>query len=95
MPISATALQRLSENHRQFLRFIERRVGSREAAEDILQDAFVRGLEKGGMLRNEESVVAWFYRVLRNGIVDYYRKGAANCSARKDLPGRRAVAPSL
>src|SRR5688572_4203930 len=31
----------LVENHRRFLQFLERRVGSREVAEDILQDAFV------------------------------------------------------
>jgi RNA polymerase sigma-70 factor (ECF subfamily) len=29
----------LVENHRRFLAFLERRVGSREVAEDILQDA--------------------------------------------------------
>ena len=32
----------LLENHRAFLRFLERRVGDRMIAEDILQDAFVR-----------------------------------------------------
>jgi DNA-directed RNA polymerase specialized sigma24 family protein len=31
------------ENHRQFLAFLEHRVGNRATAEDILQDAFVRG----------------------------------------------------
>jgi RNA polymerase sigma-70 factor (ECF subfamily) len=31
----------LVDNHRQFLGFLERRLGDRALAEDILQDAFV------------------------------------------------------
>ena len=70
-------VQALVENHRKFLAFLERRVHSREVAEDILQDAFVRGLPRAGQLRDEESVVAWFYRSLRNALVDHYRKQGA------------------
>jgi DNA-directed RNA polymerase specialized sigma24 family protein len=35
----------LLENHRRFLAFLERRVGDRAVAEDILQEAFVRNLK--------------------------------------------------
>jgi RNA polymerase sigma-70 factor (ECF subfamily) len=59
--------------HRDFLSFLERRVGSRAIAEDILQEAFVRGMGRveGG---NEGSIIAWFYRTLRNAAVDYHRR---------------------
>jgi RNA polymerase sigma-70 factor (ECF subfamily) len=72
--LSRQALDRLLEGRRQFLAFIRSRVESPEAAEDILQEAFVRGIEKGGALRDEETAVAWFYRVLRNAIIDHYRQ---------------------
>lgn len=72
--LSPEAIKRLVEGRQQFLAFLEKRVQSKAAAEDILQAAFVRSLEKGGAVRDEESVVAWFYRVLRNGIIDYYRQ---------------------
>ena len=62
------------ENHRRFLAFLERRVGSRAQAEDILQAAFVRGIEKAGSIRDTESAVAWFYRLLRNAVIDHYRR---------------------
>jgi RNA polymerase sigma-70 factor (ECF subfamily) len=65
------------ENHRQFLSFLERRVGSRPLAEDILQDAFARGLDKLDQLRSDESAVAWFYRVLRNSVIDHHRRRAS------------------
>lgn len=71
--VTPALLQVLVDNHREFLAFVERRVGDRAAAEDILQEAFVRGIEKGGALRSEESARAWFYRVLRNAIVDRHR----------------------
>jgi RNA polymerase sigma factor (sigma-70 family) len=68
------AVATLVENHRQFLAFVEKRVGSREVAEDILQDAFVRGLARADQLRDQESVVAWFYRSLRNAMIDHWRR---------------------
>jgi RNA polymerase sigma factor (sigma-70 family) len=68
----------LVANHRQFLAFLERRVGSRAIAEDILQDAFVRSFERLASLEKDESVVAWFYRVLRNAVIDYHRRQASS-----------------
>lgn len=65
------------EHHRRFLNFLAARVDSREIAEDLLQAAFVRGLERGGGLHDGESAVAWFYRLLRNALVDFYRHRAA------------------
>jgi RNA polymerase sigma factor (sigma-70 family) len=59
--------------HRDYLAFLERRVGSRAIAEDILQEAFIRGM--GRMDSSDEgSIIAWFYRTLRNAIVDYHRR---------------------
>ena len=65
---------RLVENHRDFLRFLEKRVGNRAVAEDILQQAFSTSLERLSTLRDGESVIAWFYRTLRNATVDYFRR---------------------
>jgi RNA polymerase sigma factor (sigma-70 family) len=67
-------LRLLMENHARFLAFLERRVESRDVAEDILQEAFVRSLDHTGSLRSAESATAWFYRVLRNAITDHFRR---------------------
>src|SRR5512141_1171263 len=75
--LSPAAVQRLVDSHRQFLAFLEQRVESRAVAEDILQSAFVRSLERGAEVRDEESTVAWFYRVLRNAVIDHYRHRAS------------------
>lgn len=71
------AVTALAQNHRQFLVFLERRVGNRETAEDILQAAFVRGCERADDLRDQDRAVAWFYRILRRAVVDHWRSRAA------------------
>ena len=65
----------------RFLSFLERRVESSAAAEEILQDAFAKGLEKREQLHDDESAVAWFYRLLRNAVVDHYRHRGAEARA--------------
>jgi RNA polymerase sigma factor (sigma-70 family) len=74
LPDTPAAVARLVANHREFLGFLQSRVGSRALAEDILQDAFVRGIGKISSLRADESAVAWFYRVLRNAVIDHHRR---------------------
>ncbi len=74
--LSPSVVEALVGNHRRFLSFLESRVGSRAQAEELLQSAYVRTLEKGGDLRDGESAVAWFYRLLRNALVDHYRRNA-------------------
>lgn len=78
--LSPEAVAQLVGGHRQFLAFLERRVESRAAAEDILQAAFARGLESGAGVQDEK-VVAWFYRVLRNSVIDHYRQRSASARA--------------
>lgn len=72
----AEVVASLVENHRRFLAFVERHVGDRGEAEEILQNAFVRGVERAASVRDGESAVAWFFRLLRNAIVDHRRRKA-------------------
>ncbi|HEX8109831.1 MAG TPA: sigma-70 family RNA polymerase sigma factor [Kofleriaceae bacterium] len=74
-PPTPEMLAALVASHREFLSYVERRVGDRALAEDILQDALVRSLDKVGDV--QESLIGWFYRVLRNAIIDHVRRRAA------------------
>jgi len=78
LPVDRDVKQVLVDNHRELLRFLERRVGRRDLAEDILQEAFARGLEKIETLREGEAVLPWFYRTLRNATVDHWRRRSAS-----------------
>ena len=69
--------QALIDRHHLFRGFLERRVESREAAEDILQQVWVRLSEAPPRTLDEEGASQFFYRALRNAVVDHYRRRAA------------------
>lgn len=64
----------LLENHKAFLMYLERRVGDRALAEDILQDAFVKVINRPEQVPPDEGAVPWFYRTLRNAAIDQFRR---------------------
>jgi RNA polymerase sigma factor (sigma-70 family) len=75
----AAHITTLLENHRAFLSYLERRVGDRALAEDILQDAFVKVVARPEQAPEDEAIVPWFYRTLRNAAIDRFRRrGAAD-----------------
>ena len=63
----------LVQGKARFLQFLERRLGNRADAEDVLQTAFLRLVAHQGSLREEGKLVPWFYRLLRNLLTDHYR----------------------
>lgn len=74
LPLDPAVLERLVRAHREFLGFVESRVRDRGLAEDLLQAAYVKAIERGGALREPEHAVAWFYRLLRNALADHGRR---------------------
>jgi RNA polymerase sigma factor (sigma-70 family) len=74
MVLKPDALTVLAENHRAFLRYLERRVGDRALAEDILQDAFAKVAARPEQAPDDDAVVPWFYRTLRNAAIDQFRR---------------------
>src|SRR5687768_3444506 len=74
---SQDAVATLLENHRAFLRYLERRVGDAALAEDILQDAFAKVVERPEQAPDDDAIVPWFYRTLRNAAVDQLRRRGA------------------
>ena len=80
-PLDPNVVQVLVENHRSFLSFLERRVGNRVSAEEILQSAYARAVEKGVPTDESGGAVHWFFAVLRNAVTDHYRRRAAEARA--------------
>lgn len=76
---TAAPVAQLLENHRAFLRYLERRVSDRALAEDILQEAFAKVVARPEQAPADEAIVPWFYRTLRNAAIDQFRRrGAAD-----------------
>ena len=83
--------QTLAENHGRFLAFLRTRVETKEAAEELLHAAYVKGLEQIDTVRDEERVIAWFYRLLRNALYDYYRRRGAQARAMEKVAQEAAA----
>jgi|SRR5580658_372149 RNA polymerase sigma factor (sigma-70 family) len=84
-------LERIAAHQSKFLGFLSARVEDRAAAEDILQSAYLKAVEHGSDIRDDESTVAWFYRVLRNAITDHYRRRAAQSRAHESFAAEAPV----
>jgi RNA polymerase sigma factor (sigma-70 family) len=81
IPMSETVIDRLLAQRKQFLAFVSRRVPDPQLAEDILQTAYLRAVEHRDDFEPGESAVAWFYRLLRNAVIDSYRRHASRSKA--------------
>lgn len=78
-------LDRVTAQRDRFLRFLALRVEDAATAEDILQGAYLKAVERGSGIRQGESTVAWFYRILRNAVTDHYRRRASRTKAHEAL----------
>lgn len=61
----------LSDDLRAFLR---KRVDSDADADDLLQNVFLRVVEKISSLRQADRIESWVYQIARNEIADFYRR---------------------
>ncbi|QNI35247.1 RNA polymerase sigma factor [Edaphobacter albus] len=66
----------LTQQRSRFLAFVERRVHDHATAEDILQGAYIRAVSQAASLQSNDSANAWFFRILRNAVIDHYRHHA-------------------
>ncbi len=72
---------------RRFLGFLLNRVGDPDLAEDLLQTAVLQALRRAETLRDDERVVAWIYRILRNVLTDHRRREATGARAVERVAG--------
>jgi RNA polymerase sigma-70 factor (ECF subfamily) len=64
--------------HFELLGYVQRKIRSREDAEDVLQNVFIKISANVGGLTDEIKLKSWLFTVTRNAIIDYYRANASN-----------------
>lgn len=77
----------------QFTNFVRSRVNDPHLAADVVQDSLLKAVKAADQLRDDESVTAWFYRILRRSIIDLYRRRAVNQGALERLERELNIAP--
>ena len=64
------------ELHADLRRFLLRRVGREELADDLLQEVFLRIHRRIGALDDIDRLHGWVYRIAGNVVIDHYRSTA-------------------
>ncbi|MBI4670449.1 MAG: RNA polymerase sigma factor SigZ [Chloroflexi bacterium] len=72
--------------------FIRQRVHDQGAADDLLQEVFLRVHTRIETLRDETKLNAWLYQITRNVISDYYRTHRLPAPLSEDLTENEADA---
>lgn len=72
----SSLIDELASRRGRFLAFVRQRVSDPELAEDILQSSLLKAVESLPQLRDDQRLLPWFYSILRNNIVDAYRRTA-------------------
>ena len=84
-------LNELMQNRGRFRAFLRQRVNSDADVDDLLQHALIKAMRRREAVRENEKIVAWFYRLLRRALIDYRRSESARL--RRDDTWQRERAP--
>lgn len=76
VPRDSAVERQLIECRSEFLRYFRRRLACPEDAEDALQDFSLKVIRAANTLQHDEKIEAWFGRILRNTVIDQYRRRA-------------------
>lgn len=76
----------LERYKRPLFQFIYRSVGSQAAAEDVLQDTFMRVIRMNQSYQQQAKFSTWLYTIARNLCVDHARRGKHRNHASLDAP---------
>ena len=82
--MSALPLEAFRDSYRELIAFVARRTGSRQSAQDIVHDAWLRVVEAGPMAQSQHPAPrAYLYTVAEHLVIDHLRR-AARSSERFD-----------
>ena len=82
----------LLSNLAAFQAFARRRVGDEQVAADAVQESLLRALKSDRQLSDDDNIVGWFYRILRNVLTDLHRRRATQTKALERFATESAIA---
>lgn len=76
-PVDDRVAKLLLKSRARFESFLTQRLKDRETAQDLLQESLVRAITRSKDLRASDRLIPWFFQILRNALIDYYRSHGA------------------
>ena len=77
--------QSLNSHLDGLLSFARSKINDPQLAADAVQDSLFKALKGRGSLKQNRSIRAWLYQILRNTITDLYRGNAGNPTDKADM----------
>lgn len=76
----------------KIFRFFMVRIASRQDAEDLTQEVFLRLIEKIGTFnKNLGNFSGWFWQIAKNILIDHYRKKKSFPTANPDIAAKKSL----
>lgn len=79
----------------KILAFLSKKLPSLEDAQELTNDVFLEALDSIFLLRKEEKVLPWLYRIAYNKTVDFYRKRKIKSILLSQIPFLQIVADKI
>lgn len=79
----------------KILLFLLKKLPRKEDAEDILNDVFFEAVDSLFLLKKEENISAWLYKIASNKVVDFYRKKKVKSILLSQVPFLEFVANEI
>lgn len=79
----------------KILSYLSKRLPGYEDAQELTNDVFLEAIDSLSILRKEENVSAWLYRIAHNKMVDFYRKRKIKSILLSKMPFLEIVANEI
>ncbi len=77
--------EELLHQREKLVAYVKRKVDDPDLAEDLFQDSLLKALQASHDRQEPDRLSPWFYRILNNAIVDYYRRRGVEARYRAQL----------
>lgn len=79
----------------RILSYLTKKLPRHEDAEDLTNDVFLEAIDSISLLREEEKVLSWLYKISHNKMVDFYRKRKIKAILLSQIPFLQIVASEI
>ena len=79
----------------KILPYLSKRLPTHEDAQEVTNDVFLEAIDSISLLRDQNNILAWLYKIAHNKTVDYYRKRKIKSILLSQIPYLEIVAAEI
>lgn len=79
----------------KILPYLSKRLPTHEDAQEVTNDVFLEAIDSISLLRDQNNILAWLYKIAHNKTVDYYRKRKIKSILLSQVPYLEIVAAEI